>query len=41
VSPRVQHLNYVRAGDHFYRATAEQFFQALADQLSGTPGKNR
>ncbi|HMB42623.1 MAG TPA: hypothetical protein VKM00_01950 [Luteimonas sp.] len=41
VSPRVQHLNYVRAGDHFYRATAEQFFQALADELSGTPGTNR
>ena len=34
VSPRVQHLNYVRPGDHFYRASAEQFFTALAAELN-------
>ena len=32
VSPRVQHLNYLRPGDLFYRTTAEEFFTALGEE---------
>jgi hypothetical protein len=34
VSPRVQHLNYVRPHDAFYRVTADEFFAALLPRVA-------
>ena len=33
VSPRVQHLNYLRRGDTFHRTTADNFFAAVRERL--------
>ncbi len=41
VSPRVQHLNYVRPADLFFRETADTFFSRLHASLNGSSQSRR